>query len=249
MRDDVDANDADIAALDLRLTTLESQVATLQSDLDTLTTNFNALKAKVDAYLAFTITDTTEEVFVYPETVTITATTSESATCSVYDQFGNFWGDMTTTDDLTHSFEVSSPDAGTTPFEIRCSTADYTKSAYSAFDYLTFYAINEPDTERGFGYVGATRNPYPFWMSSNALNAADLDNVSVENVLYGGLSTLESDDVNVVWSYNPATDSWDSYMPGEENTLTEFTAALGYYELEYFNSGLGKYIRHAKVVD
>ncbi|MBT6367175.1 hypothetical protein HOJ75_00640, partial [Candidatus Woesearchaeota archaeon] len=241
LRTDVDANVADIAALDARLTTLETTSGTMQTDL-------TALETKLNAFLAFTVMDTTAELFEYPNTVTVTGTTSEVATCTAYDQYGNSLGSMTTADGLAHSFVVTSPEAGTTPFELRCATADYTKSAYSAYDYLMYYAINEPDTERGFGYVGATRNPYPFWMSTNALNAANLTNVTVENVLLGGLSTLESDDVDVLWSYNPSTDSWDSYKPGNvANTFTDFTATLGYYELEYLATGFGKYIRHTKV--
>jgi peptidoglycan hydrolase CwlO-like protein len=247
LRTDVDTNTADIAALDARLTTLEGTVATLQSDVTTLTNDFNTLKAKVDAFLAFTVTDTTDELFESPNTVTVTGNTSEVATCELYDQFGALWMGPSIAG-TEHSFVIASPEAGTTPFELRCSTTDYTKSAYSAYDYLISYAINEPDTERGFGYVGATRNPYPFWMSTNALNAANLTDTSVENVLFGGLSTLNESNVEVLWSYSPSTDSWDSYMPGNvTNTFTEFTAALGYYELEYFTSGFGRYIRHAKV--
>jgi hypothetical protein len=225
---------------------LSGRLDALNASIDTLTLNLSTLSDRLDAFIAFSITDSTGNL-PNNRTFTLNVTTSSAATCTYEDIFAGTTGNAMAGAGTAHTASVTAYITGLNVYRVTCVQTAYgfSKSEDVLVRVLGMYVIDIPGNGVGF----TTTFPGFFVSNFQLRNATGLSSKNLSaffNSTAGPgderLTTAGLFD-GIVWRWDSNANSWDSYdLSSQDYDMSLST--LSYYQVQLKDNAAGKSIRH-----
>jgi hypothetical protein len=226
--------------------TLSGRLDTLNASVVILLSNITTLSDRLDAFIGFSITDSTGNI-PNDRTFTLNVTTSSAATCTYEDIFAGTTGNGMTNAGTAHTASVIAYITGLNVYRVTCVQTAYgfSKSEDVLVRVLGMYVIDIPGNGVGF------TTTFPGFLVSNyqLRNATGLSSKNLSaffNSTAGpGFERLTTAGLfnGIVWRWDSNANSWDSYdLSSEDYDMSLST--LSYYQVQLKDNATGKSIRH-----
>jgi hypothetical protein len=227
--------------------TLSGRLDTLNASVVILLSNITTLSDRLDAFITFSITDSTGNI-PNDRNFTLNVTTSSAATCTYEDIFAGTTGIvMSGNGSTSHTASVIAYITGLNVYRVTCvqTACGFSKSEDVLVRVLGTYVIDIPGNGVGF------TTTFPGFLVSNyqLRNATGLSSKNLSaffNSTAGpGSERLTTAGLfdGIVWRWDSNANSWDSYdLSSEDYDMSLST--LSYYQVQLKSNASGKSIRH-----